>query len=87
MLQLIEKTCEYELPLCFAFVDYEKAFDSVEHTGIVEALKLNQIDRGYIETLVNSYNNGTAQIKLDMESCKFRVLKWVRQGDTVAKTV
>ena len=25
MQQLIEKTCEYELPLCLAFVDYEKA--------------------------------------------------------------
>ena len=28
--QLIEKTLEYNKPLCLAFVDYEKAFDSRE---------------------------------------------------------
>ena len=78
------KTCEYELPLCLAFVDYKKAFDLVEHTEVIKALKFNQIDRGYIEILVNSYNNGTAQIKLDMESCKFQVLKGVRQGDIMS---
>ena len=61
-------------------MDYEKAFDSVEHSEIVEALKEHQIDMRYIETLVNNYNNGTALIKLDMESCKFQVLKGVRQG-------
>ena len=29
--QLVQKADEYDLPLCFAFVDYEKAFDSVAH--------------------------------------------------------
>ena len=28
--QLQEKANEYNMPLCFAFVDYEKAFDSIE---------------------------------------------------------
>ena len=30
MNQLIEKTSEYNKPLCLAFVDYEKTIDSVE---------------------------------------------------------
>ena len=28
--QLTEKCSEYNIPLCVAFVDYEKAFDSVQ---------------------------------------------------------
>ena len=28
--QLQKKANEYNMPLCFAFVDYEKAFDSLE---------------------------------------------------------
>ena len=28
--QLPEKADEYKIPRCFAFVDYEKAFDSIE---------------------------------------------------------
>ena len=38
MNQLIEKTSEHNMPLCLAFVDYEKAFDSVERTAISNAL-------------------------------------------------
>ena len=34
----LEKTSEYDMPLCLAFVDYEKAFDSVERTAIFNAL-------------------------------------------------
>ncbi|XP_026328679.1 uncharacterized protein LOC113236731 [Hyposmocoma kahamanoa] len=30
--QLMERYREYDRPLCLAYVDYEKAFDSVEHT-------------------------------------------------------
>ena len=37
--QIIEKTNEYNLPLCVGFIDYEKAFDSVEHFAIFEALR------------------------------------------------
>lgn len=31
MRNLIEKSKEYNLPLCLAFIDFEKAFDSIEH--------------------------------------------------------
>ena len=82
--QLVEKTNEYEMPMYFAFVDYEKAFDSVEHIGIVEALIEHQIDKVYIETLSNGYNNATSLIRLDKESSKFPIQRGVRQGDTIS---
>ena len=31
--QLIEKSNEYQLDLCLGFVDYQKAFDSIEKSG------------------------------------------------------
>src|SRR5438552_2448862 len=84
IMQLVEKTNEYEMPLYFAFVDYEKAFDSVEHVGIINALTEHQINSTYIETLTNIYNNGTSIIKLDKESSKFPIRRGVRQGDTIS---
>ena len=36
--QLKEKCREYNIPLCVAFVDYEKAFDSVQTHAILTSL-------------------------------------------------
>ena len=35
------KSNEYNLPLCIGFIDYEKAFDTVEHFAIFEELRKN----------------------------------------------
>ena len=72
------------MPICLAFIDYEKAFDSVEHCGVIQALSEHNICKGYIETLVHMYNNGTSVIKLDQISNKFPIQKGVRQGDTLS---
>ena len=37
--QITEKPNEYNLPLCIGFIDYEKAFDTVEHFVIFEAFR------------------------------------------------
>ena len=84
VIQLVQKANEYELPMCMAFVDYEKAFDSVEHIGIIDALKEHQVDSIYLEMLTNIYNSGTSIIRLDKESSKFQIQRGVRQGDTIS---
>ena len=66
--QLIEKSIEYNKPLCLAFVDYEKAFDSIEHTAVFNASREQGINENYIETIKNIYDNGTAMIRLH-ENC------------------
>ena len=37
--QLKEKCREYNIPLCIAFVDYEKAFDSVQTQAVLTSLQ------------------------------------------------
>jgi len=82
--QLIEKTNEYEIPICLAFVDYEKAFDSVEHLEIMNSVKNHGVNKQYITLLTNIYNNGTASIRLDTISQKFPLQRGVRQGDIIS---
>lgn len=81
---LIERSEEYELPLCMAFVDYEKAFDSIKTDAIINALKNQGIPIGYVTLLSNIYNKATANLKLQDKTEKFNIRKGVRQGDTIS---
>ena len=82
--QLVEKCNEFSIPLCLAFVDYEKAFDSVEHIKVMEALSNQKVAAEYIELLSSIYNNATSKIRLDRDSEIFRIERGVRQGDTIS---
>ena len=42
--QLKEKCREYNIPLCIAFVDYEKAFESVQSQTVLTSLQEQGID-------------------------------------------
>ncbi|CAG9840233.1 unnamed protein product [Diabrotica balteata] len=68
---LIEKCIEYNIPLVLAFVDYEKAFDSVEFETVVEALNKGRIDYRYTTLIKNIYENAKSSIRLheDTEKC------------------
>ena len=72
--QLKEKCAEYQKPLCPAFVDYEKAFDST-------SLEKQGIDRGYIDALAEIQNGASAVTKLHRGSNGIPIRKGVRQGD------
>ena len=49
--KLMEKCREYNIPLCIAFVDYEKAFDSVQTKAVLTSLQEQGIEDVYIELL------------------------------------
>ena len=82
--EIIERSNEFELPLCMAFVDYEKAFDSVSSLAVIEALRQSNIDSGYIQLIGNIYKEATAKLKLHKTSNAFKIRKGVRQGDTIS---
>ncbi|KAG7299483.1 hypothetical protein JYU34_016444 [Plutella xylostella] len=68
--QVIQKTEEYNLPLCLAFVDYEKAFDSIELWAMLQSLQRCHIDYRYIEVLRCMYNAATMSVRLHEHSTK-----------------
>ena len=82
--ELIEKTTEYNRPLCFAFVDYEKAFDSVEHNAVFNSMKEQGINGNYVKIMENVYEKGSTIIRLHKDSDKIKIEKGVRQGDTIS---
>ena len=57
--QLKEKCREYNIPLCAAFVDYEKAFDSVQTQAILTSLQEQGIEYVYIEILKDRYTGSS----------------------------
>ena len=64
------------------FIDYEKAFDSVEHFSIFVALRKMQLNETYISILENIYKNASGRIHLDNHISKpFRIERGVRQED------
>ena len=68
--QVIQKTEEYNLPLCLAFVDYEKAIVSVETWVVLESLQRCRIDYRYIKVLKCLYDNATMSVRVQEQSTK-----------------
>ena len=80
--QVKEKCREYNIPLCVAFVDYEKAFDSVQTQAILTSLQEQGIEDVYIEILKDIYTDSSVTVHLHKEGEKIRIKRGVRQGDT-----
>ncbi len=82
--QILEKTEEFQKPLCMAFIDYEKAFDSLKTSEMLKALRKQGIDEVYIELIENIYAKATATIKLQTNSDIIPIEKGIRQGDSIS---
>ena len=62
--QLQDKSDEYKITICFAFVDYQKTFDSIEFNPLFDALENQRVEAAYIALLPDLYNGTTATLKL-----------------------
>ena len=82
--KLKEKCREYNIPLCVAFVDYEKAFDSEQTQAILTSLQEQGIEDVYIEILKDIYTDSSVTVHLHKESEKIRIKSGVRQEDTIS---
>ena len=63
--QLIEICNEFKRPLCIGCIDYKKAFDSIEHEAIFNALRSICINETYITVLEDIYTGATARVHMD----------------------
>ena len=79
--QLKEKCREYNIPLCIAFVDYEKAFDSIQTHAVLTSLQEQGIEDVYIELLNEIYTNSSMIVHIHKESNKTNIRRGVRQGN------
>ena len=82
--QLLERSREYKLPLAVIFVDFEKAFDSVEINAVLGALKEQGIRSEYVQLLRALLRDNTTDITLFSNPIRIPVSKGVKQGDTVS---
>ena len=83
--QIIEKSNEFNKQLCIAFIDYEKAFDSVEHEDIFTALRNIAINETYIKIIEDIYTGATAKIHIEEQTSEeIKIMRGVRQGDPIS---
>ena len=82
--QLSEKANEYNIPLCFAFVDYEKAFDSIEFELLFEGLKTKALMK-HTWTSCETSIARQRQFYGSIRTVKKFKLGWgARQGDIIS---
>ena len=80
--RLIEQKChEWWIKMWTATVDFTKAFDSISHKSIWNALKSCNIDHHYISLLKKIYKDQMASEQTDEESNIFDIQKGTKQGD------
>ena len=75
--QLQEKADEYKMPLCFAFIDYQKAFDSIELNPLFELLENQGVEVAQITLLQCLYNGDTSTLKLHRDRDKIKLQRGV----------
>lgn len=83
---LIEKSAEYNIPLHMAFIDYHKAFDSIETWAFLTAMDTARIDTRYSNLIKYIYENATLQVSIDEDlvTDPIPINRGVRQGDTIS---
>ena len=67
-----------------ATIDFMKAFDSITHNSIWDALKSCGIEHHYIHFLRKLYTNQKATVLTDEESDMFEIKKETKQGDPLS---
>ena len=67
-----------------ATIDFTKAFDSITHKSIWDALKSCNIDHDYISFLKKIYKDQKASVQTDVVSNMFEIKKGTKQGDLLS---
>jgi hypothetical protein len=82
--QIIEITQEYQQKIYMAFIDYRKAFDSVENTKIIDSMEVIAIHPKYIKLIREIYKNSNIKVRTEIEGEMFRTKRGVRQGNPIS---
>ena len=85
--QVIEKYKEFNRNLYVAFIDYSKAFDSISHSAIWNALAHLNVDQKYIRIIQNVYAQSTSRVRLETKGEVIKIERGVRQGDPLSPKI
>lgn len=83
-IQVAEKTHDYRLLSCLAFIDYENGFASVDTAAVLHAIRQQGVEELYCRSLRDIFTDGTATIRLHTGAIKVTINRGVRQGDTIS---
>ncbi|CAI5455831.1 unnamed protein product [Caenorhabditis angaria] len=82
--RILEASREHQIPLVLIFVDYHKAFDSVEPAAVWNSLKDQGVDQHYIKILQKCYEECSTNITPFFKKVEIPISKGVRQGDPIS---
>ena len=81
---MTELCSEWRSELWLGLIDFEKAFDTVEHDVLWEVLKDQGLHSDYIDIIKRLYDGQTAYVQAGAASRRFPLLRGVKQGDPVS---
>ena len=83
--RMVDPKChERRIKMWPATMDFMKAFDSITHTLIWNALKICGIEHDYVSLLKKRYRDQKATVLSDEESDMFEIKKGTTQGDPLS---
>ena len=57
-LKMLDKRClQMQREVCLCFIEYKKAFDKVQHEGIIQALNKHILEKEYVQLIKSLYWN------------------------------
>ena len=78
---ITERTIEVQKNVFMCFIDYEKAFDKVRHSQLIEILQSINVDGKDIRLITNLYWNQQAAVNIDNNLTPWiEIKRGVRQG-------
>ena len=78
---LVQKCYDQRKDVILCFIDYEKAFDKVQHSKLVQILRELDIDQRDVQCIEDLYWNQTAAVRIDSETTEAQsIVRGVRQG-------
>ena len=81
---LIDGCAEWNQELWLGLVDFEKAFDTVEHHSLFKVLNEIGVEPCYVDLLKRLYAQQEATVQVGTESRPFALLRGVKQGDPIS---
>jgi len=80
--QILVQNCQdVNKDVCLCFIDYEKAFDRVQHKKMIKILRGMNVDENDIKCIEKLYWNQTATVRIgELETEEVSICRGVRQG-------